>query len=362
MTADRPVVVVNGRFVTQPLTGVQRYGHEIVSRLAAAADGAFVVRLIVPPDRVIELAPGDTTAAVTSLDDRWWGAGGHRWEQTTLPRLVRRAGGDLLLSPSGWGPLLRRRHLVVIHDLHPITHPDQFVAPFVWWTRLATPFLTHVPRRVGATSVHVRDQVVRHLRVRAGRVDLVPPAVGPPFVDADLGDLRARRARSCVLVGGDKAQKNLAFVLDLWPEVHRRTGLELVVTERSVGSRAVADVADPAGVRRLQDPSDEQLAGLYRDALCLLWPSLAEGFGIPLLEAMALGTPFLSTDVGAAKELAVEPDQVLPLARERWIDRIVAWHEHDPVELRERSVEVARAATWERSAGLMAEALRRSLP
>jgi glycosyltransferase involved in cell wall biosynthesis len=361
MTGASPVVAVNGRFVTQPLTGVQRYGHEIVSRLAEAAGGSFAVRLIVPPDRVIELAPGETTEQVTVLDERWWGGGGHRWEQTVLPRLVRRAGGDVLLSPAGWGPLLRRRHLVVVHDLHPITHPDQFVRPFVWWTRLATPFLTHVPRRVGATSDHVREQVVRHLRVRPDRIDLVPPAVGPPFVEADAGDLASRRPTTCVFVGGDKAQKNLAFVLRLWPEVHRRTGLELVVTERRVGSRAVAEDADPPGVRRLQDPSDDELVGLYRDALCLLWPSLAEGFGIPLLEAMAVGTPFLATDVGAARELAVEADQVLPLEPRRWIDRIVAWHERDPSELRVRSMEAARSATWERSAGIMAEALRRSL-
>jgi glycosyltransferase involved in cell wall biosynthesis len=357
MKGATPVIAVNGRFVTQPLTGVQRYAHEITSRLAAASDHRVV--LLAPPDRIIELAPGQATVA--ELDERWWGGKGHLWEQATLPRLFRRAGADLLLSPAGWGPLALRRQLVVIHDLHPITHPEYFVPAFVRWTKVATPLLTHVPRRVGATSDHVRRQVVRHLRVRPDRIDLVPPAVGPPFVDADLGDLAARSARHCLFVGGDKEQKNLAFVLGFWPEVHRRTGLDLVVTERAVGSRSAAATVDAAGVRRVQDPSDADLVALYRDALCLLWPSRAEGFGIPLLEAMALGTPYLSTDVGAAVELAVEPGQVLPLDAERWVDAIVGWHTGDLRDLRRRCAEAARAATWERSAGLMAEALARSL-
>lgn len=352
-----PTVAVNGRFVTQPVTGVQRYAHELVSRLAE--ESGFRVVLLVPPDRIVELRPGGATEAV--LDERWSGGRGHLWEQTSLPRLVRRVGADLLLSPAGWGPLWVRGQLAVIHDLHPITHPEYFVPGFVRWTKVATPMLAHVPRRIGATSLHVQAQVVEHLRVRAERVDIVPPAVGSPFVDGALGDVAARRPRHCLFVGGDKEQKNLPFVLDLWPEVHRRTGLELVVTERAVASRAGLDVPMQAGVRRVQDPSDAELVDLYRDALCLVWPSRAEGFGIPLLEAMACGTPFLSTDVGAAAELAIDPGQVLPLEPRRWVDQLVAWAADDPVELRRRGAEVARQATWARSARIMGDALRRSL-
>ena len=82
------------------------------------------------------------------------------------------------------------------------------------------------------------------------------------------------------------------------------------------------------------DPTDEELVRLYAGALCLVWPSYYEGYGFPLLEAMAVGTPFLSTDVGAAAELAVIPEeQILPLDPERWIERIEAWHSADLSEL-----------------------------
>ncbi|HVF32731.1 MAG TPA: glycosyltransferase family 1 protein [Acidimicrobiales bacterium] len=357
MSVDAPVIAVNGRFTTQPVTGVQRYAKELVERLAVTS--GWTIRLLLPPDRVVELGPGD--GVEFDLDDRWWGAKGHLWEQTKLPRLVRKTGADLLLSPAGWGPLAMRRQLPVIFDLHPLSHPEYFVSGFVRWARLAMPFLTHVPRRVAVISGHVRDQVVDRLHVDPGRIDVVPPAVGPPFRDRPSDDLAARDRRTCLFVGGDKAQKNLAFILGFWPELHARTGLELVVTERAVGSRIEGQHRDPVGMRRVVDPTDEELAGLYEDALCLLWPSLAEGYGIPLLEAMACGTPFLSADVGAARELAIVAEQVQPRHADAWVEQLVIWHDQGVDGLARQGIAVAREATWERSAGALVAALQRSL-
>jgi glycosyltransferase involved in cell wall biosynthesis len=134
------------------------------------------------------------------------------------------------------------------------------------------------------------------------------------------------------------------------------------VTERAVGSRVERRGDDPPGVRRVADPSDAELADLYARALCLLWPSLAEGYGIPLLEAMACGTPFLSADVGAARELAIDARQVLPLDGDRWVAELERYHTAGVADLRARSAETARRATWERSTDAMVRAIGRSLP
>lgn len=346
-------VAVNARFVTQDLTGVQRYAHELVSRLAARSRRE--VLLLMPPDEIVELAPGQQTPL--RPDERWWGMGGHRWEQTTLRSLFKRSGAPVLLSPCGWGPVTVRRQLPVIHDIHPIIHPEYFAPAYARWSRVATPLLVRAARRVTATSERVRAQLVEHLRVDPDRVDIVSPAVGPPFTDRSLHDLDARSGDHCLFVGGDKVQKNLTFLTGFWPEVHRELGLELWVTERAVPSRVMADLDEVPGVVRLRDPSDEELVEAYAGALCLLWPSIAEGFGIPLLEAMAVGTPFLSSDVGAARELAVLPEQVLPLDPDRWVAQLRAWRAHDIGELRRRGAERARQATWERSAEALAAAL-----
>jgi len=246
----------------------------------------------------------------------------------------------------------------VIHDIHPILHPEFFARDYARWSRVATPMLVRLARRVAATSERVRDQLVEHLHVDPGRIDIVSPAVGPPFTDHPLGDLDERRGDHCLFVGGDKTQKNLTFLTRFWPDVHRELGLELWVTERAVPSRVMADLGDVAGVVRLRDPSDEELVEAYAGALCLLWPSIAEGFGIPLLEAMAVGTPFISSDVGAARELALAPDQVLPLEPDRWMALLRRWRSEDLGELRRQGAERARQATWERSASALASALQ----
>lgn len=339
--------------MTHDLTGVQRYGHEIVGRLAGV--GAPRVMLLTPPNQIMELTAGEATPHW--VDPRWSGMAGHRWEQTTLRSLFRRSGARVLLSPCNWGPLTLRSQLPVIHDIFPIIHSGFFDRDYVRWARVATPVLVRVARRVVATSGKVRDQLVQHLGVDPGRVDIVPPAVGSPFTDRSLDDITSRAENYCLFVGGDKAQKNLAFLAGFWPEVHRRLGLELWVTERAVGSRVPVEVTALPGVVRVPDPSDAELVELYAGALCLLWPSLAEGFGIPLLEAMAVGTPFLSTDVGAARELALTPDQVLPLDSALWMAQLEGWRENGLADTRQRCAERARRATWERSADAMVATL-----
>ena len=193
-------------------------------------------------------------------------------------------------------------------------------------------------------------------------VDVVPPGVGPPFSDLPV-DVGARRPRACVFVGGNDARKNLTFLHSFWPEAHRRLGLELHVIERSWTSTRRIDAPGgetPDGVVVHTDLDDAELAKRYADALCLLWPSHYEGYGLPLLEAMAVGTPFLSTDTGAARELAIERDQVLPLDAEVWMRQLESWCCEDPVELRQASMARARAATWRRSAEAMMAAIARS--
>jgi len=352
--SERALVAVNARFAVQSLTGVQRYAHELVSRLATT-DGMRVL-LLLPPDKVVEMAPGEQTPH--DPDERWWGMGGHRWEQASLRSLFARSGASVLLSPGGWGPVSVRRQLPVMHDIHPILHAEFFARNYVRWCKVATPLLVHVARRVAATSGRVRDQLVEHLRVDPARIDLVSPAVGPPFTDHPLDDIDARPRGHCLFVGGDKTQKNLTFLTAFWPEVHRELGLELWVTERAVPSRVMADLGKVPGVVRLRDPSDEELVEAYAGALCLLWPSIAEGFGIPLLEAMAVGTPFISADVGAARDLAVTPEQVLPLEPQLWIDRLRRWRSEDLGDLRRRGAERARLATWDRSADALRSALQ----
>lgn len=352
-------IAINARFATVAVSGVQRYARELVAALVAL-DAVDAVA-IVPPADVIELD------RVERLDDlapsaRWSGGRGHLWEQAALPVLFHRVGSDVLLSPCNWGPLSIRRQLPLFHDTAPLFHPEYFVPGYVRWARAATPRLVGRAVRSAVTCTRVGDELVRFAGARPDRIDVVPPGVGAPFVDLPV-DPTVRRSPVCVFVGGMDTRKNLRFLTSMWASVHRSLGLELHVVDRGWSSTRRVEGADhgglPDGVVVHVDLDDSGLAQLLARSLCLLWPSHYEGYGLPLLEAMALGTPFISTDTGAARELAVSPEQVLALDPAAWTERLGRWLEDDPIELRRESMLRARAATWSQSAEALLGAIER---
>jgi glycosyltransferase involved in cell wall biosynthesis len=345
-----PLVAVNGRFLTMHMTGVQRYAHEILSRLQLHLRSDLTV--IVPPGRVLRI--DDPTVKSIVPVARWHGFDGHVWEQTVLPRLARKAGATALWSPCSWGPISVREQIPVIHDIAPITLPEHFNPTYRLLARMLTRPLVRRSKLVVTPSTRVRGELLGRFSLEPEHVQVVPPGVGEPFVSVPLDDLEQRKGDYCLLVGAHAARKNARFLLDLWPEVHTRTNLELRMTyRRLVTTRRprTLERAKTVGVVLHADPNDDELVELYTNALCLLWPSYYEGFGFPLLEAMAVGTPFLSTDVGAAAELAIDPDeQILPLDPARWCERLEKWRSADLCALREASAHRARALTWDRAA------------
>jgi glycosyltransferase involved in cell wall biosynthesis len=359
----RRAIVVNGRFLTMTATGVQRYARELLPRLTAELGDRMVVA--VPPHSLVR---GDDPEIVARLaapaESRWHGIAGHWWEQQRLPRLFRQARGAVLWSPCDWGPLVVRDQVPVIHDIGPLTDPEWFTPAYRALARVMTRPLVTRSARVATPSSRVAVEIGRVIDVAAEHIAVVPPGVGEPFASWPLDDLATRRPQWCVLVGAHDARKNAGFLVDLWPEVHRRIGLRLFLTRRSVVTTRGDDNLDRfhgvPGVDVIVDPSDTDLAELYAGALCLLWPSHFEGYGFPLLESMAVGTPYLSTDTGAAAELAVDPAaQLLPLDPGAWVRRIVDWAAGGAEALREQCATKARALTWDASAAATAALLER---
>jgi glycosyltransferase involved in cell wall biosynthesis len=354
-----PVVAVNGRFLTMERSGVQRYAREILGRLADPLGAQL--RVLVPPDRVFDGA--DPAVADVQSSTTWHGVGGHRWEQLALPRLMRRTKADVLWSPCNWGPLVVHRQVPVFHDIAPLTRPEYFTPMYRVLARALTGPLVRRSLLVATPSRSVRSELLQRFPLGEDDVEVVPPGVGPPFDSVPLGDLDHRPSSYCLLVGAHDSRKNVDFLLELWPGVRARTGLELHLTRQRIVTtrRQLAVESSPySGVVVHLDPTDDELARLYANALCLLSPSKYEGYGFPLLEAMAAGTPFLASDEGAAAELAIDPDkQVLPLDPERWRRQLEEWYETGLGALRETSARRARSQTWEAAATQTAAYLNR---
>jgi glycosyltransferase involved in cell wall biosynthesis len=257
------------------------------------------------------------------------------WYPLALPRAARKR-TDVLHCPTFRGPWHSGVPLVVtVHDLAVLRHPATFNQWTRRYSRLAVPRVARAARRLIAVSEFTRGEIVELLGVPAERIDVIPNAVGPPFVP----DGPATVGGYVLAVGTLEPRKNHAAA----QEAARR----LAVPFRVVGARGWGDVRIDGWVGQV---SDDELAALYRGAVCLVYPSLYEGFGIPVLEAMACGTPVVTSAGGATEEVAggaaVLVDPRDPAAIATGIEEAVSRRE----EFRARGLERAAQFTWERVA------------
>jgi glycosyltransferase involved in cell wall biosynthesis len=255
-------------------------------------------------------------------------------------RLSALSGADLLHCTTYYGPIRPRIPTVVtVHDLAVLRHPKAFPR----WTRSYVPrVLPHVlraARRIIAVSEFTASELELLLRVPREKIRIVPNGVDASFtVDGP------RAEGSYVLaVGTLEPRKNLRRAV----EAAGLAGVEL----RVVGARGWGGVeARGPNVTWLGEVDDAELARQYRGSLCALYPSLYEGFGIPVLEAMACGAAVVTSRGGATEEVAGGAAVLVDARDTAAIAAGIAQAITRRVELRERGLERARAFSWDDTA------------
>lgn len=326
-------VAANGRFTLQPLTGVQRYAREISSRLADRLD------VLVPPGM-------------------FRGARGHLWEQTILPA---RTHGRLLWSPGNTGPLAVGKQVVTIHDCAVFDAPQGFTSAFAWWYRKLLPRLARRVRRVLTVSEFSRQRLIEWCRLDPQRVTAVPNGVDSRFrpvafsPQAPRPPIAGLPSSYVLCLGSLEPRKNLRRLLDAWrraPELH--SDLTLVLTGGNAGMFREAGLDPlPPSVLLTGRVADEHLPALYAGATMFVYPSLYEGFGLTVLEAMASGTPVICSNTTSLPEVAgdaaclIDPTDVDSLAAA--MVRL-ANDAAERSELRERGLARAERFSWDAAA------------
>jgi alpha-1,3-rhamnosyl/mannosyltransferase len=312
--------------LAQTRAGTARHVHGLVRALSARDD--------------VELKPlsfGGSGRAASVARDTWWYYAG-------LPLEAR--GLDVLHCTTFRGPLRAPvPFAVTLHDLALVRQPELFPRWHRHSGRAGIGPVARAADRVLAVSEFTKREAVELLDVPAERVTVIGNAVEPVFSPegpAAGGDY-------VLAVGTLEPRKNLRRAA----EAAERAGVEL----RVAGARGWGGVELPGWVGEV---SDEELAALYRGARCLVFPSLYEGFGIPVLEAMACGTPVVTSAGGATAEVAggaavlVDPLDVDSIAAG------IGEAADREDELRALGLERARAYSWE-AVGDAVEAVWREL-
>lgn len=312
---------VNGRFLSQEMTGVQRYARNVVTALdaslAAAGQGATLI------------APRCADAMALQAIDTICGGRlkGHAWEQIELPRLW----GGRLLNLCNTAPAMKGDQVVCIHDANVFTAPDSYGRGFRTAYQALQPLLARRSARIATVSQASARQLARHLPLRAAEIAVLPNghehalAWNPAKAERvpQLLAARADASRPFVLALGSRARhKNLALLATVAPRL-AELGIDVVIAGGGSGIFAPEQLAQAANLQLLGRVSDDDLALLLEQALCLAFPSWTEGFGLPILEAMARGCPVISSDCASMPEVCGDAALLAsPADPEAWVEHI----------------------------------------
>jgi glycosyltransferase involved in cell wall biosynthesis len=348
---------INARFTAKRTTGVQRSAYEIVSRLLSDDPGRYTL-----------VAPKYGTGSDPSLpiERRGYIRYGHLWEQIELPRIVRSMGSDVVLyTPETSGPLAVGQQVMTVHDLFAVENPEWFSRAFSAWYRWLMPRLVKRVTYILANSEYTRERLLERFGPSEDKVVLCPFAQSERFAPTSEGEVERFRGeqglpeRYLLSIGSIEPRKNLATLAAAWKQTMARgEGVELVIAggvNRTIfnTSGSGADALRDPTIRLLGFFPDDRLPLLYQGAQAFAFPSLAEGFGLPILEAMACGTPVICSDVTAMPETAGGAARLVPPREtEAWVEAIDSVLSGDQIRQRMRSDGLKRAASfsWSRTA------------
>jgi glycosyltransferase involved in cell wall biosynthesis len=249
------------------------------------------------------------------------------WVNTQLRGWLERDRVDLVLSPFVESPIVPIPSVAVVHDLTPLVMPGACSSDYTLLFRWSLHRLRRATLLI-ADSRHTRDDLRRQPGFEARRVEVVPLATdigGPDMTGPSAVPQVPDGERFLLYVGGFMRHKNLPRLLEACAELKREIPHRLVMVgaQRVRPARALAEDVRRLGLQDrvtvLCDLSTTQLAGLYRRCDLFVYPSRYEGFGLPVLEAMACGAPVLCSrasaipEVGGAAVRYFAPDSVSEL-------------------------------------------------
>jgi glycosyltransferase involved in cell wall biosynthesis len=357
----------DGRGFSSPAAGIRRYSTELVTALAELDEPLEIVALGGDPASI--------PSGIERVDESAHPRGNAGWTLIGLPRTAARARVRVIHAPAYTAPFWAGVPVVLtIHDVSYETHPEWYPYRRDWLRRFYYRRSARAAHRIVTVSAFSAGEIVAAYGIARERITVVPLGVRASFAAGDSNlplDLPANVTEPFLLHVGDiHERRNLALVVDALLEARRHFGaaaalsLVLAGVDRGVTDglcAMAADAGSPAAVVALGTVSEDRVHALYRAATALVYPSLYEGFGLPLIEAMASGTPVLASHEASIPEVLGGAGLLLDARSvSAWRDAIIRVVNDESLrdDLRARGLARAATYTWQRTARLTLDVYR----
>ena len=345
---------INGRFLTQPATGVQRFALEILNSLDKLLNSKKTLKAniicLVPPDMIQDSFPKWQNISIHACGFMH----GNLWEQLELPFYARKG---VLLNLCNIGPLFHFSQIVVIHDASVFAVPEAYSTIFKLKYKLIYFVLSRTAKRVITVSQFSKMELGHYLKIKESKITVIPEGcehILRAEMDNSILDKFSLHGQPFLLaVGSSSLHKNVNSVVKAMNLPHEKLPNLVIAGGNFSKVFSKMDSSQDEGIIRLGYVTDGQLRALYENAVAFIFPSLYEGFGLPPLEAMSCGCPVICSNRASIPEICgdavlyFDPTNITDIKTQ--IQRLV---DDLPTQalLKQKGILRVQYFTWERAA------------
>lgn len=287
-------LVVNARFLTQEVTGVQRYALELSKLLKKYYKDEII---FLSPKNIIQHEIANKLDVLTIGTFK-----GHLWEQIDLPYFLRQKKSPLLVNFANTAPLFYRNKIVTVHDIAYERFPKNFNWKFRLFYKILIPNIIKTSRHIITVSNFSKMEINDLYKARLDNISVVYNAVNNDFKPKQ----KDSKEKYILAVSSLSYQKNFHSLIKAFNQLtNKKIKLFLVgsINRNFANISLLNDIENNKNIIFRGRVSDNELISLYSNAICFVTPSLYEGFGIPPLEAQTCGCPVICSNAASLPEV-----------------------------------------------------------
>ncbi|WP_435624056.1 glycosyltransferase family 4 protein [Flagellimonas sp.] len=345
------MIVINAKFLTQKITGVQRFAIEICKRLPRNIGGEKVVYVAPKAELINDIGQDINLIQFGRLP-------GSLWEQIELPIFLKKNGTPLLINLAGIGPAFYKNKIVALYDLAFKHHPEWFSYSFHKVYNTLVPLSIRNSQKIVTDSNYVKNDIIQSYKIPEDKINVVYAAPSEMFQNKELP-----REKFILTVSSIDPRKNIKSVVQAYKNLD--TDYKLVVVGKKSHIFSNFDLEEEMKDSQVHFTgylSDKKLIELYNKAEIFIYASLFEGFGLPPLEAQACGCACIVSNTTSLPEVYGDSVQYCdPMNIKSIEDALIRLVNDDSLRftLQKKGLANASKYNWEKSSNALKEIIEK---